>query len=67
VNWPQALAAEKGYFTKLTKDLRGFIERGADINTAAKKAGQSEAGKWQLFGVYNARNATAGYAELEWQ
>lgn len=67
VDWPQALAAEKTYFTKLTQDLRGFIARGADINQAAKEAGQSEASKWQLFGVYNPRNATAGYAELEWQ
>ncbi|MGP8232563.1 MAG: quinoprotein relay system zinc metallohydrolase 2 [Methylovirgula sp.] len=67
VDWPQALAAEKTYFTKLTQDLRGFLARGADINIAAKKAAQSEAGKWQLFGVYNPRNATAGYAELEWQ
>ena len=67
VDWPQALAAEKTYFTKLTQDLRGFIARGADINQAAKEAGQSEASKWQLFGIYNPRNATAGYAELEWQ
>ncbi|MDR3406948.1 MAG: quinoprotein relay system zinc metallohydrolase 2 [Methylovirgula sp.] len=67
VDWPQALAAEKTYFTKLTQDLRGFLAQGADINTAAKKAAQSEAGKWQLFWVYNPRNATAGYAEIEWQ
>ncbi len=67
VDWPQALAAEKTYFTKLTQDLRGFIARGADINQAVKAAGQSEASKWQLFGIYNPRNATAGYAELEWQ
>ncbi len=67
VDWPQALAAEKAYFTKLTQDLRGFITRGADINAAAKEAGRSEASKWQLFGIYNPRNAIAGYAELEWQ
>jgi hypothetical protein len=53
--------------TRLTKDLRGFITRGADISTAAKDAAKSEASKWQLFGIYNPRNATAGYAELEWQ
>jgi quinoprotein relay system zinc metallohydrolase 2 len=67
VDWPQALAAEKTYFTRLTQDLRGFIARGTDINQAAKEAGQSEASKWQLFGIYNPRNAIAGYAELEWQ
>ncbi len=67
VDWPQALAAEQTYLTRLTKDLRGFIARGVDISAAAKHAGQSEAGKWQLFRDYNPRNAIAGYAELEWQ
>ncbi len=67
VDWPQALAAEKAYFTRLTADLRGLLKRGADINQAAQTAGRSEASRWQLFGVYNPRNATAGYAELEWE
>jgi quinoprotein relay system zinc metallohydrolase 2 len=67
VDWPQALAAEKAYFTKLTADLRGLIKQGADINRAAQTAGTSEASRWQLFGFYNPRNATAGYAELEWE
>jgi quinoprotein relay system zinc metallohydrolase 2 len=67
VEWPQALAAEKAYLTKLTADLRGLIQKGADINQAAQTAGQSESSKWQLFGIYNPRNATAGYAELEWE
>jgi quinoprotein relay system zinc metallohydrolase 2 len=67
VDWPQALAAEKAYFTKLTADLRGLIKQGADINQAAETAGRSEASRWQLFGVYNPRNATAGFAELEWE
>jgi quinoprotein relay system zinc metallohydrolase 2 len=66
-DWPQALSAEKAYLMKMTEDLRALLKLGADINTAAKKAGRSESGKWQLFGVYNPRNATAGYAELEWQ
>ncbi len=67
VAWPEALAAEKAYFTKLTADLRGLVKEGADINAAAQTAGRSEASKWQLFGVYNPRNATAGFAELEWE
>ena len=67
VDWPQALAAERAYFEKLTKDLRGLIRKGADISEAAQTAGQSEAAKWQLFDAYNPRNATAGFAELEWE
>lgn len=67
VDWPQALAAEKAYLAKLTADLRGLIDRGADIAQAAQTAGSSEASKWRLFRVYNPRNATAAYAELEWK
>ena len=67
VAWPAALQAEKAYFEKLTQDVRGLIKKGADINAAAQEAGQSEAGKWQLFNAYNPRNATAAYAELEWE
>ncbi len=67
VAWPQALDAEKAYLLKLTKDVRGILAKGEDINVAAREAGQSEASKWHLFGVYNSRNATAVYAELEWK
>jgi quinoprotein relay system zinc metallohydrolase 2 len=67
LDWPRALADERAYLTKLTKDLRGFIAKGADVGEAAKEAGQSEAKNWQLFGDYNPRNATAGFAELEWE
>ncbi len=67
LDWPQALADERAYLTKLSKDLRGLIAKDADVGAAAKEAGQSEAGKWKLFGDYNPRNATAGFAELEWE
>lgn len=67
LDWPRALADERAYLTKLTKDLRGLIAKGEDVSEAAKTAGQSEQGKWQLFQDYNPRNATAGFAELEWE
>jgi quinoprotein relay system zinc metallohydrolase 2 len=67
VDWPQALAAEKDYLSRLAADLRDLIRKGADINRAAQTAAGSEASKWELFGIYNPRNATAGYAELEWE
>jgi len=66
LSWPQALDDQRAYLAKLTKDLRGLIKDGADVDQAAKTAAQSEAGKWQLFKDYNPRNATAGFAELEW-
>jgi quinoprotein relay system zinc metallohydrolase 2 len=66
-NWPQALEAERTYLGRLVKDLRGMIKAGEGLGTAAQKAGQSERAKWQLFDDYNPRNATAGFAELEWE
>ena len=66
-DWPQALAAQKAYFERLGADLRRLIAQGAGVGVAAASAGQSEKDKWTLFGDYNPRNATAGYAELEWE
>lgn len=66
-DWPQALAAQKAYLDRLAADLRGFIARGASLAQAAPAAGQSEKAKWDLFDAYNARNATTGFAELEWE
>ena len=65
--WPQALAAQKAYFARLGADLRKLIAQGAGVGAASASAGQSEKDKWSLFGDYNPRNATAGYAELEWE
>ena len=45
----------------------GLIARGAPIDVAAQTAGQSEKGDWELFDENNARNATAAFAELEWE
>jgi hypothetical protein len=35
--------------------------------TAAQRAAQDEKDRWRLFEEYNARNATAAFAELEWE
>lgn len=66
-DWHRALDEQRRYFQRLTKDVRDLISSGADIATAAKTAGQSEKSFWQLFAEYNARNATAAFAELEWE
>jgi quinoprotein relay system zinc metallohydrolase 2 len=66
-DWPQAIAAERAYLSRLVKDLRGMIKAGESLGAAAEKAGQSERPNWQLFDDYNPRNATAGFAELEWE
>ncbi len=65
--WPKALDDEREYLTRLTADLRAAIKKGESVKEAAKEAGSEERGKWRLFEDYNARNATAGFAELEWE
>ena len=66
-DWHRALDEQQRYFRRLTGDVRDLISKGADISAAAKRAGQSEKRFWQLFAEYNARNATAAFAELEWE
>jgi quinoprotein relay system zinc metallohydrolase 2 len=65
--WPQALAAERRYFDILARDVRKAIADGTPLAEAVKTAGSSERSHWALFDDYNERNATAAYAELEWE
>jgi quinoprotein relay system zinc metallohydrolase 2 len=65
--WPGALADERAYLQRLKSDCSDLIKRGVPLATAAQIAGTSEKSRWELFEDYNARNATAAYAELEWQ
>ncbi len=66
-SWPKALDDERAYLTRLTADLRAAIKKGDTVAETASSAGQSERGNWRLFDKYNGRNATAGFAELEWE
>ncbi len=65
--WPAALAAERQYFEVLARDVRKSIAAGQPMSEAVKTAGQSERGNWALFEEHNERNATAAFAELEWE
>jgi glyoxylase-like metal-dependent hydrolase (beta-lactamase superfamily II) len=65
--WPAALDAEREYLNKLAGDVRALVKRGAEITEAARAAGAEERPKWRLFDQYNPRNATAAYAEFEWE
>lgn len=65
--WPEALAPQRAYLTKLAADLRGLIAEGKTMRHASDQAGQSEKDKWLLFEEFNTRNATTGFAELEWE
>ncbi|MGY3074906.1 quinoprotein relay system zinc metallohydrolase 2 [Bradyrhizobium sp. LM6.10] len=65
--WPAALIDERRYLTALLADVRASNKKGEPIRTAADKAAASERSQWQLFGDYNARNATAAFSEIEWE
>lgn len=65
--WPAALDAERSYLMHLAGDVRAFVKRGADIGEAARGAGVEDRANWKLFDDYNPRNATAAFAEFEWE
>jgi quinoprotein relay system zinc metallohydrolase 2 len=65
--WPAALDDERRYLERLAADCRDLIAAGAPLAQAAQTAGLSEMSHWELFSEYNARNATAAFAELEWE
>jgi quinoprotein relay system zinc metallohydrolase 2 len=65
--WPAALDDERRYLERLAGDCRAMIKAGTPLAVAAQTAGGAEESHWDLFPEYNARNATAAFAELEWE
>lgn len=66
-NWPDALADERRYLSALAADVRRDVRDGKPISSSADHAAASERDRWGLFDDYNARNATAAYAQFEWE
>lgn len=67
VQWPQGLADERRYLECLAHEVRDAIHAGVPLAAAVKSVCASESDRWALFPEYNIRNATAAYAELEWE
>ena len=65
--WPEALQPQRRYLEALAGDIRRSLADGETLSEAITTAGRSEAANWALFDDYNARNASAAYAELEWE
>ncbi len=63
--WPEALGPQRGYLTGLRDALRAQIAEGADIAEAVEAVPPPEG--WQRVDAFHRRNATAGFAELEWE
>jgi quinoprotein relay system zinc metallohydrolase 2 len=66
-HWPQGLTDERRYLNCLADELRNAIHRGVPLAQAVKSVCANESDRWALFPEYNTRNATAAFAELEWE
>ena len=64
--WPQAMTPQRAYLEGLAGDLRALIADGVDLGRAVERVPPPE-GDWALVEEFHRRNATAGYAELEWE
>ena len=67
LDWPAGAAPEARYLDRLATDAKAAIDAGVPLSEAIETIGTAEAGNWQLFGSFNARNATVAYTELEWE
>ncbi|PKP73503.1 MAG: MBL fold metallo-hydrolase [Alphaproteobacteria bacterium HGW-Alphaproteobacteria-6] len=64
--WPEGAAALLRYLDVLSADTRAALDAGLPLSAATDVIGQDEAANWRLFGLFNARNATVAYTEMEW-
>jgi quinoprotein relay system zinc metallohydrolase 2 len=63
----QGLVDQIRYFTVLRTEIRKIIENLGTIDEATETVGLEEAKNWELFPLYNRRNITASFVELEWE
>lgn len=67
LDWPASAAALTRYLDVLVADTRAAIARGDSLGEAVETVAQSEAEAWELFELFNPRNATVAFTELEWE
>lgn len=63
----EALTPMRRYLGVLEADTRQALEKGERIGEAINHVAESETGAWDLFDLFNRRNATVAYTELEWE
>ncbi|MHA7868615.1 MAG: quinoprotein relay system zinc metallohydrolase 2 [Salipiger thiooxidans] len=67
LDWPEGGEPMARYLDLLASDTRAAIDAGERLAEAVQHIAQAEAGAWQLFEAFNARNATVAFTELEWE
>jgi quinoprotein relay system zinc metallohydrolase 2 len=65
--WPAGAAPTKDYLAALAEATREAVAAGESLGEAAPRVGADLRDGWALFDVFNQRNATAAYHELEWE
>lgn len=67
VDVPPAFANLARYLSSLRDETRKAVAADMPIEKAVQTIGQSERDDWALFDIYNGRNVTQAYKELEWE
>jgi hypothetical protein len=65
--WRDAFARQEAYLRLILGETRAAQKKGMTIQQAVATVGESERNKWLLFDLFNKRNVTAVYSEVEWE
>jgi hypothetical protein len=65
--WKQAFNRQEAYLRVIVDQTRAAIKDRKTIQEAIATVGESERSNWLLFDLFNKRNVTAVYSELEWE
>jgi quinoprotein relay system zinc metallohydrolase 2 len=65
--WPDALAPERRYLTKLEADVRAALKAGRTIEQAAETVAPDSRDHWLMAPEIHPRNVISSYKELEWE
>ncbi|MGP3696243.1 quinoprotein relay system zinc metallohydrolase 2 [Rhodobacter sp. NSM] len=65
--WPDGSAATLRYLEHLRTTIRAAIAAGEPMSKAIRESDPEEAARWQGYETSHPRNASAAYAELEWE
>ena len=65
--WKEALDRQREYLQALLDQTHAALKGKQTIQQAIATVGESERSRWLLFDLFNKRNVTAAYAELEWE
>ncbi len=65
--WRAAFQRQEAYLRLILDETRAALKKGQTIQQAVATVGETERNKWLLFDLFNKRNVTAVYSEVEWE